>query len=385
MDYEFDKESFKRVATQDTNALIIESVKDYAIFMLDRAGYVKTWNAGAQHIKGYTASEIIGKHFSVFYPEEARAIGQPQENLKAAYQQGRYEEEAWRIRKDGSRFWADVVITAIYDGAELIGFVKVTRDLTERREAEIALQRSRDEAIAANQAKSRFLSIVSHEVRAPLTATIQLFELIALSLEGELKVAAITALDTCRWLLRILNDLLDASKLQAGAVKLELRSFAIRPIIDEICQLISPEATKKQLKVSWRIGADVPNCVYGDELRIRQILQNLALNAVKFTPSGGISIEVELLRLDEAGVVLKFVIQDTGIGISPEKQKKLFQPFMQAEDSTTRIYGGTGLGLSIAHTLVELMQGKMGVNSEPGKGSTFWVEIPFRSDLSKAA
>ncbi len=375
------------ITNSESIALMVAAVKDYAIFMLDPKGNVQTWNAGAKRIKGYSSNEIIGKHFSIFYSKEARDSKHPEYELQVAQSEGRYEEEGWRYRKDGSKFWANVVITAVNDKAgKLLGFAKVTRDLTERRETELALKQSRDEAIAANEAKSRFLSTVSHEVRTPMAGVIGLVEIMNASApDDEFRTYSQTALDACKRLLQILNNLLDAAKLQANSVNLEYRHFAMRPVIGDVVQLVTPEANKKGLAVEANVLPDVPELLCGDELRIRQILQNLVFNAVKFTSQGKVTIAVESVKQDAGAVTLKFSVIDTGIGIGEEQQQKIFEPFVQAEDSTTRVYGGTGLGLNIVRTLVELMGGQIGVTSKLGSGSTFWVLITFGVDHCKTA
>ncbi len=244
------------------------------------------------------------------------------------------------------------------------------------------LQEARDQAIAANEAKTRFLSTVSHEVRTPMAGVIGLVELIhASAIEPPIKTMANTALDSCKRLLQILNDLLDASKLQAGKVDLEYRSFSIRPIIGDVVQLVTPEASKKGLSITSTVGADVPNTLCGDELRVRQILQNLMFNAVKFTEKGEVHVQVDFVAKDSTRTAVKLSVSDTGIGLTEEQKKKLFEPFVQGADSTTRVHGGTGLGLHICRTLTELMRGEIGVDSEPGNGSTFWVLIPFDDSL----
>jgi signal transduction histidine kinase len=303
-------------------------------------------------------------------------------NLPVLLLSAKAGEEA---RAEGIESGASDYLVKPFSAREL--YARAAR-LLEQRSIEQTLEkavRNRTEQLeAALEVKSRFLSTVSHEVRTPMAGVIGLVELLHLSAEGEFKTIASTALDACKRLLQILNDLLDASRLQAGAMKIERRLFAIRPVVGDVIQLIAPEALHKMVEVSSTVEADVPDFVCGDELRVRQILQNLAFNAIKFTSKGSVCLHVEFVEHDSLGASLKFTVQDTGIGIAPAQQEKIFEAFAQAEDSTTRVFGGTGLGLNICRTLTDLMGGKIGVDSEAGQGSTFWVIIPVRDDLCRA-
>jgi len=241
---------------------------------------------------------------------------------------------------------------------------------------------AKEAAESALSTKNKFLSTISHEVRTPMAGVIGIVEMMHVSVQDEnIRNLSKIALESCKRLLQILNDLLDASKLQAGGVRLEYRNFPVRPILGDIVQLISAEARKKSLEIISTVAPNVPEIVCGDELRVRQIMQHLAFNAVKFTEQGRVEICVELLKKEPDKTTLRFSVTDSGIGISDEQQKKIFQPFVQAAESTARLYGGTGLGLSISRTLVELMEGEIGVQSKIQEGSTFWFVIPFREDV----
>lgn len=370
---------------QELFRLLVSGVKDYAIFMLDPTGRVLTWNEGAQRLKGYRADEIIGKHFSTFYPEDLKSVGHPEKELEIAKAEGRYEEEGWRVRKDGALFWANVVITAIYDQGQLVGFAKVTRDLTERREAEKAreaaarlLIETNEELQRALEVKGRFLSTLSHEVRTPMSGIIGMTELLTLHDLGESDNQLVKNIfESSKKLLQLLNDLLDTARMESGKLTIENRRFPIKAIVGDVVQLVRPEAMKKGLEVTSTCDPNVPEYVCGDEFRVRQVLLNLAFNAVKFTESGSIKISCSIKEQTGNRIVMRFEVSDTGIGISPEEQKSLFQPFQQGKDSTTRLYGGSGLGLSIAKNLVELMNGAIGLDSVANQGSTFWFQIPF--------
>lgn len=355
--------------------LMVAAVKDYAIFALDSSGYVITWNTGAERIKGYTAAEVIGKHFSIFYDEEAKKRNHPAFELEEALKNGSYEEEGWRVKKDGSLFWSAVTITPISGRAG--GFIKVTRDLTEQKEYEIKLEKALEQALLANKLKSEFVASITHEIRTPLASIIGLAELMAggTDIDNETRDSAAIIFDSSKLLLGLLNDLLDFSKLEAGKVNIEMLSYSLEELVGDVVGLVANRAEQKQLEFIVKITDSVPKQIIGDSNKVRQILLNLVSNAIKFTESGGIEIFVER-RGDE----LYFSIADSGIGISAEAQEKLFQPFSQAHNSTARLYGGSGLGLSIAQQYVHLMGGEIGLFSKIGRGSTFWFVLPLRRD-----
>src|SRR6185436_12937826 len=286
--------------------LMIDAVKDYAIFMLDPAGYIASWNQGAQRIKGYTADEIIGRHFSVFYTDDANAIGHPQHELEVAAEEGRFEEEGWRIRKDGSRFWANVVITAVRDEDKtLIGFAKVTRDLTERREAEqrrLADARRIAEAESANAAKAEFLTAMSHELRTPLNAIGGYTELLSLGLGGPVTAEQGDYLERIRLsqqhLMGIITDLLNFSRIEAGHLTYDIAPVPLISVINAVVPLVQPQAEAKGVSLT----ADPTNsdCVaLADRAKVDQIILNILSNAVKFTNSGG-RIRIQCVAQDKS-------------------------------------------------------------------------------------
>lgn len=372
---------------------LVSGVKDYAIFMLSPEGNVMTWNEGAQYIKGYSAQEIIGKHFSMFYTQADRDSKHPEHELETAQKEGQYEEEGWRVRKDGNTFWAGVLITPIYNGSKLVGFSKVTRDLTERRYAEQSreaaarvLSETNEELGRALEVKTRFLSTISHEVRTPMGGIIGMAELLTLTDLGKDNNSIVRAIfDSSNRLLALLNDMLDAARMESGKLKIEFRPFPVRTILGDVQQLIQPEASKKNLSITVSCDPALPEIICGDEIRLRQVLLNLAFNAVKFTQSGGVSINCTMTEQSANDVgVLCFAISDTGIGIASDAQERLFKPFEQGSNSISRLYGGSGLGLSISKNLVELMGGTIGVQSTEGQGSAFWFKIPFNSGNCQA-
>ncbi len=369
-------------------SLLVSSVRDYAIFMISPDGDVMTWNEGAQRINGYTAEDVIGKHFSLFYTRESQKRKHPHKELEIARAEGRYEEEGWRVRKDGSLIWANVVITAVYDNGKLLGFAKVTRDLTQRlladQEREMSakvLDETNTNLQRALDIKSRFLSTISHEVRTPMGAIIGMTEILTTEDLGEDNNVLIRGVfDASKRLLQLLNNLLEAARMDAGELSLENRNFPIRAVIGDVRQLVRTEADRKLLRITGTLDSQIPEYVYGDELKLRQVLLNLAHNAIKFTEAGIIDISAEVIFKTEDTLNIRFIVADTGIGIKHSDREKLFQPFVQAEDSTKRVYGGAGLGLSISKQLIDLMDGTIGIESEIGKGSKFWFDIPFKSE-----
>ncbi|HEX6132895.1 MAG TPA: PAS domain-containing sensor histidine kinase [Longimicrobiales bacterium] len=370
-------ESLRR--SEERFRLLVQEVQDYAIFMLDPDGRVATWNTGAERIKGYTSAEIIGRHFSVFYPAAAVESEFPQYELRVAAEVGRFEDEGWRVRKDGSLFWANVVITALRDeSGELIGFAKVTRDLTERRRSEeraIADARRLAEMDAANRAKLEFLSTVSHELRTPLNAIGGYSDLLTLEVPGKLNETQRQFLERIRkgqqHLLALVNDLLNYTRVEAGRLEYDIGPIRVRAALDDLVALIQPQAEAKDLQLE--IGSCPPQTMaWADAARVQQILLNLLSNAIKFTPRGG---RVSLVCSSSDGQV-GITVLDTGPGIPEDKQHAVFEPFVQLGRSLTSSHDGVGLGLSISRELARAMGGDLKLVSRPGEGSAFTLILP---------
>jgi PAS domain S-box-containing protein len=364
-------------ATKGLYRLLVDSVRDYAIFALDATGHVLSWNAGAERFKGYTANEIIGKHFSIFYPMEDR--WKPPRELEIATETGRFEEEGWRVRKDGSRFWASVVITALRDErGTLVGFAKVTRDLTERRQAEQQrLEDARRVAISeeANRTKAGFLAAMSHELRTPLNAIAGYADLLLTGIGGEVSQQHREYLERIRGsqqhLLAIINDILNFSRIEAGQLKYDLARVPLSEVVETVLPMVEPQAKLKQLKITSNLSAD--SVALADQSKVEQIVLNLLSNAVKFTPvDGSISIDAET-----SGQQVTLRVRDTGIGIAAGDLKAIFQPFVQVGRSLTSPHEGTGLGLAISNDLTRGMAGRLDVESTVGRGSTFTLTLPI--------
>lgn len=328
-------------------------------------------------MKGYTADEIVGKNFSIFYTEEAQKSEHPAYELQQAIKNGSYEEEGWRVREGGSLFWASVTITAIPAG----GFVKVTRDLTERKQKEQELLKARDQAILANKLKAEFMASVTHEIRTPLSGVVGMAELLSQEPQSEeAPELARRVFSAAKRLLTVLNSLLDFSKLEAGKVQSEDDVvFFPQRLVADVIELVKSTADTKGLRLE--VDIDLPEQLIGDESKIRQVLLNYVHNAVKFTDQGLIRVQASVEKESDRQIFVRFSVSDTGIGISQDAQTRLFEPFVQADGSISRRFGGTGLGLAIAKQLVALMKGTTGVRSEEGHGSTFWFVIGLRKSI----
>jgi PAS domain S-box-containing protein len=381
--------------------LLIEGTTDYAIFMLDPQGYVVSWNPGAERIKGYSASDIIGRHFSTFYTADALEREWPAYELKMARQTGRFEDEGWRVRKDGSRFWASVIITTLWNEQdEVIGFSKITRDLTERKKAEETLRHAKEELevrvttrtaelARANEAlreadrrKDDFLAMLAHELRnplAPVRNALQIMKMPGLD-SNSFRNARDMVERQVDHMVRLVDDLLDMSRMMRG--KIELR----REIVDLATLFARGVETAQPIINSHGhvLRVDIPQQpvkLYGDLVRLAQVVSNLLTNAAKYTEKAGrIWLTGEIA---EDHVVIR--VRDTGIGIDPPVLPRIFDLFMQIDRSLARSQGGLGIGLTLVKRLVELHEGTVTAHSEGlGRGSEFEVRLPALKQFATA-
>ncbi|WP_434611474.1 CHASE3 domain-containing protein [Pseudomonas sp. D2-30] len=350
--------------------LIIDGVKDYGIFALDAQGHVITWNVGAERIKGYTEQEVLGRHFSLFYLAE-ECPAHPDMALLAATREGHYMEEGWRCRKDGSRFWASVVITAQYDSTgALRGFSKITRDITDRRAAEIALRTAREEAESASRAKSEFLSRMSHELRTPLNSILGFAQLLDMDSIAGQRTQVSHILRAGQHLLALINEVLDIARIEAGRLPLNIEPIGLPAVLHEALTLVSPMAADAGIHLAELASLPEGSGVLADRQRLVQVLLNLLSNAIKYNQPGG---EVRIEVTAEAPHV-SIAISDTGRGIAPELLDQLFKPFERLGADPQ--IEGTGLGLSLSKSLLEMMQGSLQVRSDPGQGCCFTLRLP---------
>lgn len=360
--------------------LFIESVQDYAMFILDPSGHVATWNHGAERIKGYSADEIIGRHFSTFYPKHDVDSGKCDHELEVATRAGRFEDEGWRLRKDGTRFWANVIITAMHDTAgTLVGFSKVTRDLTERKQNEEE-RAARLAAEQANRAKDEFLAMLGHELRNPLAPIVTALELLKLRGDAHRSSEYQVIQRQVQHMVHLVDDLLDVSRVASGKIELSKSRLDLRDIITRSVEVASPMFERKRHHLALNMVGEAL-WTDADEARLLQVFSNLLTNAAKFTSTEG-HIAVTLWKEPES-VVAK--VEDDGIGIDAELLPNIFEAFAQGHQSADRRSGGLGLGLALVKSLVGLHGGSVDARSEgPGKGSQFTVRLPV-SQASEVA
>lgn len=352
--------------------LVIEGVQDYGIFALSVDGIVASWNLGAERIKGWKAEEILGQHFSRFYPDETRDF-LPTEMLSRARKAGTAEDEGWRVRKDGTCFWANVVITALYDDSgALRGFAKITRDMTERRRSVEALTAAREDAVAANLAKSEFLSRTSHELRTPMSAILgfgQLLELDEDELSQRHREPVHQIMKAGRHLLSLINDLLDISSIEAGGTDLSIDDIDMSELLEEVHALVSPIVSAAGLRFVLNLPAK-GTLASADQRRVTQVILNLVANAAKYNRTGTM---VELTCQQEEDLV-RVAVTDDGEGIDAADVPRLFTPFDRLGQQTRAKVEGTGLGLALSKRLVESMDGQIGFEQRQ-KGACFWFTI----------
>jgi PAS domain S-box-containing protein len=355
-------------------ALLVSSVRDYAIFLLDPSGRIVSWNAGAEHIKGYRAEEVIGRSFSIFYTEPDRERDHPGYELEVALREGRFEEEGWRVRKDGTQFWAGVVITAVRDGrGELVGFAKVTRDLTDRRRADEELRAINARLTASNQELDRFASVAAHDLREPLHTVAGFTELLRADLADQLDERHAGYLahvaQAARRMTDLVDDLLEFARGTAGApgpapVRVDVAS-AVRAISAELTAAIEHRGVRVDVEL-----AD-GTVVLAQDRDVNAVLRNLMSNAVKFA---GPEAPRVVVRSERADRTWHIEVLDNGIGIDPAQRPQVFQAFHRLHSAEE--YPGTGLGLAIAQRVVERHGGTIGVDSSVGEGSRFWFTLP---------
>ena len=351
----------------DQLRLLVHGTTEYAIFMLDPQGRIVTWNAGAERLKGYKAEEIIGQHFSRFYPPDPIERGWPVHELQVAKAKGRFEDEGVRVRKDGTQFWANVVITALHDEAgDFVGFSKITRDMTDRKRAEEALQK-------ADRHKNEFLAILAHELRNPMAPLRNGLQLLRLATDPDAREQARAMMERqLGQMVRLVDDLLDISRISRNKLELRMARIELWAVIQNAVETARPliEASGHTLTVTLP-PAQVH--LHADLLRLAQVFWNLLNNSAKYMEPGGRISLTATLQEGEAVVT----VEDTGIGIPAEALPHLFEMFSQVDRNLERAQGGLGIGLALVRGLTEAHGGTVEARSAGvGKGSAFVVRLP---------
>jgi two-component system, sensor histidine kinase and response regulator len=361
-------------------AELVRSSTD-AIIGLTPGGEITSWNSGAERLYGYTAGEITGRSTSILVPSGCEDdLQELLHRLRAGDHIESYE--AVRSRKDGCQLDVSLAVSALRNRAgEFTGASMIARDITAHKRIERGVASARDQALQASRVKSEFVANMSHEIRTPLNGIIGMAELLRDTSLDRIQLGYVDALAASgEALLSVVNDVLDFSKIEAGHMELHLDDFELRRAVEEACFLLAELARGKGLQITHVVDEDVPVTVHGDRGRLRQVILNLLSNAVKFTDSGEIRVRVSVGQADQ----LRFVVSDTGIGIEQEDVKRLFEAFVQADQSTTRRHGGTGLGLAISRDLVRRMGGEIGAAPREGGGSVFWftAQLPAVSGVA---
>ncbi|KHD88636.1 MAG: histidine kinase [Bdellovibrio sp. ArHS] len=357
-----------------------------AVIEFDPQGYILWANRNYLNIMGYELEEIVGQHHSMFLPEKSQH--------ELSYQQMWYQlaqgqtqvGEFKRVTKNNKEVWIQGSYTPVrHPSGYVIKIIKMVIDITEKKRLAENLEKKNRElastaekAKAATYAKSVFLANMSHEIRTPLNSIIGITDTLAETKLDNQQASFVEILQRANnQLMTIINDVLDLSKVEAGELELKMLPFQLQKLLDELTSVLGFRAREKALKLSIEVDPDVDSFYIGDADRLRQILMNLLNNAIKFTHGGEISLRVTRNRTSRPGNVL-FCVADTGIGIAKSKFKDIFQPFTQADPTTTRRYGGTGLGLSITKNIVEMMQGQIWLESEVGMGSVFYFTATLK-------
>jgi PAS domain S-box-containing protein len=363
---------------------IIENANEI-IYRADDRGYFTYVNPAATRISGYVEDELIGHHYlELVDPDYRDAAAHFYSHQFTTRTPSTYFEFPM-LAKSGVRIWMGQNVLTVLDEDRVVGYEAIARDITERKGFEDELARTRDAALQSARAKSEFLANVSHEIRTPLNGVLGMTGLmLGTPLTPEQREYAETIRSSGETLLSIVNDVLDLARVEAGKLSIETIDFHLDDLVESVIEQFASRAAGKRLKFRAQVGSEVTRHLRGDSHRIRQVLLNLVGNAVKFTSRGEVVLTVMQPLQRDAGVVLRFLVTDTGIGISAAAQPRLFTPFTQGDGSTTRQYGGSGLGLAVSKQLVTAMEGEIGVISMEGEGSTFWFELPLQRQTQEA-
>jgi PAS domain S-box-containing protein len=367
--------------TRERYRQLVENASDI-IYRCDAHGHFTYVNPTVRKILGYTEPELIGKHYLDLVAPDHRQLAEEFYTIQFRTKTPNTYYEFPVIAKGGRVVWMGQNVQTVMTGEWILGFQAVARDVSERKQMELQLAQARDAALESARIKSEFLANMSHEIRTPMNGVIGMADVMLSSrLNAEQRDIAVTIRSSAEAMLRLVDDILDLSKIEAGKLTIQNTDFDLDELVDSITDIFAERATAKGLKFRAVIYPDVHRHLNGDSMRLRQVLLNLVGNAVKFTEGGEVNLSVMRERDEGDHTELWFLINDTGIGIAEADQERLFNPFVQADGSTTRKFGGTGLGLAISKQLVDMMGGRIGVASSPAEGSTFWFTARFKKDV----
>ncbi|AMR30586.1 hypothetical protein A0256_03670 [Mucilaginibacter sp. PAMC 26640] len=371
----------RKIAEEQLTLLsLVASKTTSGVVINDSQGKVEWVNDAFERITGYTIADVKDKHLGDSLKGELTDISIISRARELSQQKQSFEVDLLIYRKDGQLAWISVINSVITDSAGKVEkYIEVIIDITAKKKAEQELVAAKEEALQLNRAKDMFIGVMSHEIRTPLNAVIGMSHLLLYDNPPESQKENLSILKfSAENLMTLINDVLDFTKIETGNVVLEKANVNIREMIQGITASMQYKAQEKGIYLKSNIEEAIPAVVIGDRARLVQILLNLVSNSVKFTPAGGVEIDLKIIEQNQKSVRIRFGVSDTGIGIAKNKLNTIFESFKQAEENTTREYGGTGLGLAISKRLIELHDSRINVDSIPGQGSTFWFTITFK-------
>lgn len=373
----------------EMSKLAIDSMIDYAVYILDKRGIILSSNSGAKNLTGFQSSEVVGTHFARFYSMQDIELNIPENELKLARNNGHHEVENWMIKKDGTAFWANIIINRLNDqNGKHIGYSQITRDLTVKKHNEDALRMAEYSAQKELKLKSQFIADISHELRTPLGAILGFAEFLQKDHinEEDKNHYLDVILKNGKNLNRIINDVLDLSKIEAGRVDIELIEFNLHNTIDEVIELFRPQCVAKNININYVKREIEDYKIISDCNRLRQILNNIISNAIKFTEKGEIDISAQKINETPEQNCFEILIKDTGIGLTQEEMNSIFHPYIQVGNSQNKKSKGSGLGLVLARRMAEALGGDVElVSTTPGTGSLFSVKFTDYKTLKSSS
>lgn len=372
--------SDRKKAEEEAKMLsLVASNTTSGVVINDANGKVEWINNAFEKITGYSLQDVKGKHLGDTLKGELTDVSIIERSRELSRNKQSFEVDLLAYRKDGEPLWISVINSVILtsDG-EVDKYIEVIIDITAKKKVEVELIAAKEKAVQLSRAKDMFISVMSHEIRTPLNAVIGMATLLSEDTADDSQKENLSILKfSADNLMSLINDLLDFTKIETGNVTLEKANVDLRKVVNGVANSLQFKANEKNIYIKQNIAAKVPQFIIGDSARLIQILLNLVSNAVKFTHTGGVNIDIEVLEENDKSVRMRFAVSDTGIGIASDKLNTIFESFKQAEEDTTRKYGGTGLGLAISKRLVELHDSRIHVDSALGKGSTFWFTLTF--------